>query len=68
MPIECWDFVESVAERRPPEIDGEAGQRAKAVCCALYEADHAGQPVKVADVLSGEISAYQDEINEYWSI
>ncbi len=66
--IECWDFVESVADRRPPEIDGEAGQRAKAVCCALYEADHAGEPVKVADVLSGEISEYQDEINDYWGI
>ena len=46
----------------------KAGQRAKAVCCALYEADHAGEPVKVAKVLSGEISAYQDEINDYWGI
>jgi len=25
-------------------------------------------PIKVADVLSGEISEYQDEINDYWGI
>ena len=68
MPIECWDFVEAVADRRPPEIDGEAGQRAKAVCLALYEADHADLPVRVADVESEQISAYQDEINQYWGI
>ncbi len=69
MPIECWDFVEAVADRRAPEIDGEAGQRAKVVCLALYESDHAGgAPVKVADVANGTVSAYQDEINEYWGM
>ena len=66
--LECWDFIEAVADRRSPEIDGEAGQRAKSVCMAIYEAAKAGQAVKVADVASGRVSAYQDEINEYWGI
>ncbi|MGD9498569.1 MAG: Gfo/Idh/MocA family protein [Armatimonadota bacterium] len=66
--IECWDFVEAVAEGRAPEIDAAEALRAKSVCFALYESAHAGEPVKVADVLAGRISAYQDPINEYWGI
>ncbi len=43
-------------------------QHTKAVCCAIYEADQAGGPVKVADVLDGKVSIYQDEISDCWGI
>ena len=66
--IECWDFVEAVRLRRPPEIDGEAAKRAKCVCLAIYEAATAGEAVRVADVFDGKVSAYQDPINEHWGI
>lgn len=66
--IECWDFIEAVADGRKPEIDAEEALQAKSLCFALYESAHANKPVKVADVRDGKISAYQDPINEYWDI
>jgi len=68
MALECWDFVDSCLNRRKPEIDAEDTKRAKSICMALYESSTAGVPVKVADVYSGKVSAYQDPINEYWGI
>jgi len=66
--LECWDFVDSILSGRAPEIDAETTKRAKAICLAMYESDTAGAPVKVQDVYSGKVSAYQDPINEYWKI
>lgn len=68
MALECWDFVDSAIRRRRPEVDGEVAKRAKSLCLALYESATAGVPVKVADVYSGRVCAYQDPINEYWGI
>ncbi len=66
--IECWDFIEAIAEGRAPEIDADGALQAKSLCFALYESAHANAPVKVADVREGRISAYQDPIDEYWGI
>jgi len=65
---ECWDFVEAVAEGRPPEVDGEAALQAKALCYAFYESNLAGKPICPADVQSGRANAYQQPIDEYWGI
>ena len=65
---ECWDFMEAVAEGRPPEIDAATGLKAKSVCFALYESMTLGRPVKLADVASGKVDAYQRPIDEYWGI
>ena len=65
---ECWDFVEAVAEGRPPEIDATAGLKAKSVCYALLESATLGRPIKVADVESGETNAYQLPIDQYWNL
>ena len=67
--IECWDFIEAVADGRRPEIDAEVALQAKSLCFACYESATAGgAPIKVADVRDGKVSAYQDPINEYWGI
>ncbi|MBI4553201.1 MAG: Gfo/Idh/MocA family oxidoreductase [Candidatus Latescibacteria bacterium] len=66
--LECWDFIDSVQKRRKPEIDAETAKRTKSLCLAIYESALAGRPVKVADVFTGKISAYQDPINDYWRI
>ncbi|MEA3401755.1 MAG: Gfo/Idh/MocA family oxidoreductase [Armatimonadota bacterium] len=66
--IECWDFIEAVAEGRSPEIDAAGALQAKSLCFALYESAEANAPVKVADVREGRVSAYQDPIDEYWGI
>lgn len=65
---ECWDFIEAVADGRDPELDATDALAAKSLSFALYESDTAGEPVSPADVEGGKISAYQDEINEYWDI
>ncbi len=65
---ECWDFVEAIAEGRAPEVDAAAGLRAKSLSIALYESATAGKPIKVADVESGKVRAYQRPIDEYWGI
>lgn len=65
---ECWDFVEAIAKRRAPEVDGLAGLRAKSLCYAFYESNFAGKPIRPADVESGKVRAYQKDIDEYWGI
>lgn len=65
---ECWDFVEAIAEGRPPEIDAAAALKAKSLCFALYESATLGAPIKVADVEDGTVDVYQQPINEYWDI
>jgi len=66
--LECWDFIDSVLNRRKPEIDAGDTKLAKSICLAIYESALAGSPVKVQDVFDGKVSAYQDPINKYWSI
>ena len=66
--IECYDFLDAVEENRKPEVDGEAGMKAKAICEAIYESAYIGQTVKFEDVLSGKIEEYQRPINEHWDL
>ena len=68
MTLECWDFIEAVATGRPPEIDGYAALRTKALCFAFYESALAGEPVCPADVESGKVCDYQKPIDAHWSI
>ena len=67
--IECWDFVDSVLNRRAPEIDAQTTKWTKSLCLALYESAFlGGKLIKVKDVFSGKASKYQDAVNEYWKI
>jgi predicted dehydrogenase len=66
---EIWEFMEVVRGNRDKvEVDAWDGIRSLAVCEAVYESATAGQVVKVDDVLSGKIDAYQKPINEHWGI
>jgi len=66
--IEVYDFIDAVANRRRPELDGTDGLKAQVVCEAIYESAWSGQSVKVQDVYDEKISDYQQEINEQWKI
>jgi len=66
--VQMWDFADAIRNGREPEMDGEAGLRAKALCETCYESAAAGEPVKYDDVLSGEVCEYQRPIDEYWQI
>jgi predicted dehydrogenase len=61
--IEIHDFAAAISEGRPPEVDGEGGLTAVASVLAAYESGIAGRAVSMDEVLSGGISAYQDEID-----
>ncbi len=66
--IECYDFLDSVEKGTKPEVDGEAGLRAKAICESIFESATIGQAVKYDDVLNGKIEEYQKPINEHWRL
>ncbi|MCL5997285.1 MAG: Gfo/Idh/MocA family oxidoreductase [Chloroflexi bacterium] len=66
--IEAWDFVNAIRAERKPEMDGDDGLCAKALCECCYESAITGQPVKFDDVISGKIDAYQRPIDEFWKI
>ena len=66
--IECYDFLDAIANDRQPEVTGEVGMRAKAICESIFESAACGQAVKYDDVLDGKIDAYQRPINEHWGI
>ncbi len=66
--LEVYDFLTAVRDDRPPEVTGEDGLRAKAIANAIYESNAAGQAVRVAEVIDGQIDAYQRPINERWQL
>jgi predicted dehydrogenase len=66
--LELWDFIDALSTGRNVEIDAEEGLRSKAVSEAIYESGKCGQVVKVADVLSGKVDAYQRDVNRYWRL
>jgi UDP-N-acetyl-2-amino-2-deoxyglucuronate dehydrogenase len=68
MTNECWDFIDAMDRGRQPELSGEDGMKAKAICYAMYESNLSRGPVKVADVESGKVRAYQKPIDAYWKI
>ena len=66
--LECYDFIDAIENDRPPELDAEAGLRAKSICEAIYESNACGQAVNYGDVVSGDIEVYQKPINERWGL
>lgn len=66
--LECYDFADAIEKGRPPELDAEAGLRAKSICESIYESSACGQVVNFEDVVSGKIETYQKSINERWGL
>jgi len=61
---EVADFVDAVRDDREPEVPGELGLRSVAIIYALLESAASGQPVKLADVLSGAVSDVQNQVEQ----
>ena len=66
--IEVWDFINAIATKRAPEMDGQAGLLAKALCACCYESATLGRAVSFAEVLDGTVDAYQRPIDEFWKL
>jgi predicted dehydrogenase len=61
--IELDDFINAVAERRQPEVDGLGGLNAVAAVWAVAESSERGGPVQITDVADGTVSAAQDPVD-----
>ena len=62
--MEYAELGRAVADGVAVEVDVEQGMRSVALCYALLESAAAGQPVTIADVLSGAVRGYQEPIDE----
>jgi predicted dehydrogenase len=68
MSLELWDFIDALSKGRPVEIDAYEGLLSKSVSEAVYESGKSGQVVKVSDIVSGKVNAYQKDLDRYWKL
>ena len=68
MSLELWDFIDALAKGRDVEIDAYEGLLSKSVSEAVYESGKSRQVVKVSDVVSGKVNAYQKDLDRYWKL
>ena len=61
---ELNDFAAAVRLGTVPEVDGEMGFRALALCLALFESSWFGRPVSLQEIERCETEGYQAEINQ----
>ena len=64
MAIEMHDFADAVINGGKPEVDGYLGMTAVAAIYGAYESAIAGRAVSMEEILSGEVRAYQEDIDE----
>ncbi len=62
--IEYDDFTGAILEDRPVEVSGEDGLRSLALVYGFLESDRLGRAVSAEALLSGEVSIYQDELED----
>lgn len=62
--IELKDFADAVRLGRVPEVDGEGGFKAQAICMGVFESGWAGRPLSLREVERSEASGYQDPIDK----
>ena len=63
MAIEMHDFGEAILKGTSPEVDGHLGMTAVAAIYGAYESILAGRAVGMAEILSGQVRAYQQDID-----
>lgn len=66
--VELNDFAAAVRLGTVPEVDGEMGFRAQALCLAVFESSWFGRPVSLQEIERCETEGYQAEINQVLGI
>jgi predicted dehydrogenase len=66
--IEYADFARAVVESGKPEVGSEEGMAALALAYGVMESGEAHTPVRLADVTSGAVSKFQDDIDRVMGI
>ncbi len=60
--IEYDDLVSAILDNREPEVNGEDGLRSLALMYGFLESERTGRMLSADELISGKISAYQDEL------
>ena len=68
MALEYHEFGECIQTGQAPEVTGEVGRRAVALVNAIFESGVIGRPVTIEEIESGEVGAYQREIDEHYGL
>jgi len=62
------DWLEAIRHEGTPQTSGREGLRDLACAFSILESDLAGRRIAVDDVLAGRVGAYQNPLNEHFSI
>ena len=62
------ELADSIEHGRQPEMAGQVGLDAVALCYAFLESGHSGQPTPFEDVAGDTVNGYQREVNEHAGI
>ena len=66
--LEMRDFLTAIATGRPMEASGDEGLLDLATAYSILESAAANRPVKVDEVMSGAVAAYQEEIDAHYGL
>jgi hypothetical protein len=62
--IEYQDFGDAILSGHEPEVGAETAMKALAFAYGLLESGYLRQSVRLDDVLTGKVSAYQQDIDD----
>lgn len=66
--LQQLEWLRAIAEGRDPETSGREGLHDLACAFGMLESSALGRRVHLAELLSGEVSAYQAEIDEHYGL
>lgn len=66
--IQQYDWLQAIERGGQPETDGEEGLRDLAAAFAMIESSVLGRVVTLDEVLSGQVAAYQAEIDAHYGL
>ncbi|MCY4412171.1 MAG: Gfo/Idh/MocA family oxidoreductase [Caldilineaceae bacterium] len=66
--IQQYDWLDAIARGGQPETDGEEGLRDLAAAFGMIESSLLERTVTLAELLSGEVKGYQQEIDDHFGL
>jgi predicted dehydrogenase len=66
--LEYVELARCIRTGAMPEVDGAVARRAVALVYALFESQLANRPVSIDEIESGDLDAYQREIDEHYDL
>jgi len=66
--IQQYDWLNAIENGGQPETDGAVGLEDLAAAFAIIESSHLGRTVTLAEMLSGAVNGYQQEIDDHYGL